>query len=189
MTTSTENTKIATMNDLFYDRFVKEVTEDEREDFIMTKFNNSIINSLMFEQNVYGITNHSCKDYDGGYWEFANLNQNKGFFMHLNKEERFTLQNLNYQQAYSVDGRILGLIMCIMLYSQASFTFFKSKPDLSKLYSEHYHNLRGAFYSTVDSMAYGVPDENGDYVQDDSVSEEIRAEIKEMASVVHSYLD
>ena len=181
--------KIATMNDLFYDSLTKEVSENERGDFLMSKFNGSIMDSLNFEQNLYGMTSHSCKGYDGGYWEFVNLNTNRGFFIHLSKDKRFSLTNLNYQQEYSVDGRVLGVIMSMMLFSHASFTFFESKPELAKQYAEHYHLLRDAFYTVVDSMAYGVQDEDGEYIQDETVSEEVKQEIKAMASVVNAYLD
>ena len=183
------NVKSATMNDLFYNRLIKEVSESERNDFLMSKFNNSIMDSLNFEQNLYGMTDHSCKDYNGGYWEFVNLNANKGFFIHLSEDKRFSLTNLNYQQEYSVDGRVLGVMMSIMLFSHASFAFSESKPSLAEQYAAYYHFLRDAFYSLVDAMAYGTQDDNGDYIQDETVSEEVKQEIKDMASVVNAYLD
>ena len=189
MSNSNDTTKKATMNDLFYNRFVKEVSQDEREGFLMSKFNGSIMDSLNFEQNLYGMTGKSCEVYNGGYWEFANVKDSKAFFIHLNKDKRFILNNLNYAQKYSVDGRVLGVVMCMMMYSHASFHFFNSKPDLAKVYAQHYHNLRDAFYSLVDAMAYGTQDDNGDYIQDETVSEEVKQEIKDMASVVNAYLD
>ena len=189
MTALHTNVKTATMNDVFYNHLIKEVTESERECFLLSKFDGSVVDGLNFEQNMYGITSHSCEGYDGGYWDFVNLKDSKGFFMHLSKDDRFKLSNQNYNQEYSVDGRVLGLIMTMMLFSHASFSFHESKPRLSQIYAEHYHQLRDAFYGAVDSLAYGVRDEYGEYIQNDNISNEVKDEIKEMASVVHAYLD
>lgn len=190
------NILTANMSDLFYNQLVNVVSERDRNPFLASKFNGSTMDGIRFEGMISNASSKSCEGYRGGYWDFANLNDNGGFFMHLGEDERFIVSNNNYAQDYDVDGRIFGLMMSMIIYSHASFQFHESKPALSQKYAEYYHNLRDAFYGLVDKLAYPQKNDKGHLVtpqdsdgNDIIVSEEEKASILQMSSVIFSYLD
>lgn len=176
MTTKT----ITTMSDKFYEALVTVVPESIRMHFLPAKFKGNINAFLSFENGVYNQANKMCRDYDGGYWEFAECKDGNAFFIHPNGADKsYTISNINTQQDYEVDGRIFGMLASWIIFSHASFAFEHKDPSASAMFANHYHALRDAFYGLVDDMAYENPD----------VSEEEKQAIKEMSSIVYSYLD
>ena len=169
-----------TMTDKFYEEFIAVVPDCIRIDFLPAKFKGNINAFLSFENAVYNQANKMCSDYDGGYWEFVEAKDGNAFFIHPdNDDTSHTISNINTYQDYEVDGRIFGMLASWIVFSQASFAFEHKDPSASAMFANHYHALRDAFYSTVDKMVY----------ENDEVSKEEKQAIKEMSSVVYSYLD
>lgn len=193
---SDSNISIASMSDVFYKQLVNVVSEKRRNPFLASKFNGSTMDGINFEGMISNASSKSCSDYNGGYWDFAELKDNDGFFMHLGEDERFIVSNNNYAKDYDVDGRIFGLMMSMIIYSHASFQFHESKPALSQKYAEYYHHLRNSFYGLVDKLAYPQEDDEGNIItpkdsegNDIIVTEKEKADILQMSSVCYSYLD
>ena len=193
---SDSNTENAKMSDLFYEQFAIAATGKARDNFTANKFDGLKSAWNTFETGVFNITDRSAPDYKGGLWEFADLVDGGGFFIHLGKDKTFTLTNLNYDQKYNVDGRILGLIMCLMRYSHASFEYNPHNKKLSQEYAGYYHDTCDAFYSLAEKLCGELEDEDGNIIKaTDSdgneiiVSDEEQKGISDMVSIVCAYLD
>lgn len=193
---SNSNTENARMSDLFYEQFAVAAKGKAREYFTVNKFDGLKSAWFAFENGVFVLTDRSTPDYKGGQWEFADLKEGGSFFIHLNKDKTFILTNPNYDQKYNVDGRVLGLIMCLMRYSHASFEYNGHNKKLSQEYAEYYHNTCDAFYSLADKLCGELEDEDGNIIKaTDSdgneimVSDEEKKSISDMVNIVASYLD
>jgi hypothetical protein len=92
-------------------------------------------NFLAVERCIFGTMRSVCPDYDGGYWEFWELS-NGGFFMALDKTDRY--QVTEYANGFSdeVDGQTAGIIACLFVYSTLSF-----EPGMEHM-ADHFHWLR-----------------------------------------------
>ena len=170
----------AAMSDLFLNELATIVEEEKRIDFLPAKFAGYLMAVLSFETNIYHQASKMDENYTGGYWEFADCANNKGFFMYPDTDDSLHLHNINSYEEYEVDGRIFGLIASLMVFSNASFAFYEKAPKLSQLFAEHYHATRNAFYDAVDKIAYS---------KDSSVSEEEKQQVKDMSAIVTRYLD
>ena len=176
--------KVITMSDYFLEKFAQVIVSiNERNNFLHTKFENDIRAGLVFERAVSVNAGVMSEDYNGGYWEFATAKENsKAIFMYLDDEKGYVIHNQNTQRTSAVDGRILGLMSCMMSFSHGSFALAKDHPKASNIFTNHYHALRNAFYKCVDELAYNVEGKS------DATEEQIE-EIKAMSRIVTSYLD
>lgn len=174
---------VITMSDYFLEKMVDVIDGiDERDDFLVSQFDQDIHASLAFERATFHHASEMSEDYTGAYWEFAKAKTGNGFFIYPSSDKGYVIHNQNTYKHSAVDGRIIGLMASIMTFSHASFAFAEKHPEISQMFAEHYHALKNAFYGCVDRLAYNT---DGD---SDATKEQIVA-IKEMSSIVTSYLD
>lgn len=65
---------------------------------------------LEFEMSVYGFMDRFCKNYNGGLWNYYQLN-NGGFFMCLSSDEKFNVVNANnwFESEMSAEAVSIGV--------------------------------------------------------------------------------
>ena len=181
-------TDVIKMPEIFLNNFVSIIEDDEeRMEFLPWLMKGNVFHGLTFENLVYQMSEKLTSDYNGGYWDFTKTKKNDVGLMLYGANKALTVANQgNYTEA-TVDGRIFGVIVSMMVASHASFAFYESKPDLAEKMANLYHGLRDAFYATVDALAY--PDEEIDYRLDVKATDEEIEQIKRMSSTVWSLLD
>lgn len=91
---------------------------------------------LMIESYIYHMASLIAKDYNGGYWEFHQLD-NDGFYMASESDKPFRVVCENdFEGDLSADA--LGITVCLYAYSQLSF----SDGEIARKCARHYHLLR-----------------------------------------------
>jgi len=92
---------------------------------------------LQIEPAVYQITGTMAAEYDGGYWDFFELNNN-GFYMApaTDKQFRVSCQN-GFENTWSAD--VLGIAACLYVYSHLSFS---NQEAFAQTCAQQYHWLR-----------------------------------------------
>lgn len=103
------------------------VKEEDRMDFLPKHLNNYF---FMYENYVYDLMRHYCKDYTGGFWDFYELS-NGGMYMSFDSNEPIRAVNyLNqFDDTMSPDAASIAINM-FALYAL-----------IEKSQIEHYSNL------------------------------------------------
>jgi len=92
---------------------------------------------LQIEPSIYRITETITKAYDGGYWNFFELNNN-GFYMAPATDKQFQVCCQNgFEGNLSADA--LGITACLYVYSYQSFS---NQESFAQICAQQYHWLR-----------------------------------------------
>ena len=108
------------------------VAENNRLGFLPAKLGNLC---ARFESIALGFMDDFCPDYDGGYWDFFNLD-NGGFYLQLQTDS--PLLKMYFPNAYTNDltPEVAGIV--ITLYALSHLSFEAQAADVSK----QFHLLR-----------------------------------------------
>lgn len=101
--------------------------------FIGSKF-------LIFEQTIYGYTDHFVEDYSGGFWQFYELT-NGGFYMSLDSEKELTFENDDNYFSESVDADTMSIIINLYVYNHLSFKYYESDVESAERFIRLYSLL------------------------------------------------
>lgn len=169
---------VTTMNDAFFNEFASIVKDEKMPDFLPAKFKGNVMWGIGFENIIYSLARKMDSNYTGGSWKFCDCKSNDAFFIYPNSSESFDVGG--FYCNFKVDARVFGVIVNIMAFSHASFSYYESRPELAQLYADHYHKLCAAFYGLADSM-------NSD--DNTTLTAEQKKEIEDMVTVVYRVLD
>ena len=110
------------------------------------------LRALTVENAVYDFMGQMAPDYQGGYWQFYELD-NGGFYMATEGSSyRFSVEGNGYQGMLSAEAA--GITVCLFAYSHLSFRYPRDG-----VFSDHFHRLRayasqhpeaGAIFGAID---------------------------------------
>lgn len=95
---------------------------------------------LIFEQNIYGYTDHFTDEYHGGFWDFYELS-NGGFYMSLSSDKELTFTNPDNYFSESMDADTISIIINLYVFNHLAFKYHDKNEATSARFTHLYHHL------------------------------------------------
>ena len=122
-------------------------SDDDRLDFLPSEFG---VDGLRVEQLVFNIMNKLVKEYDGGYWEFANTVKGEIPVMLWDVDKQVTARNDGLQEDITMSAKTASLAANIMAYNKLCWFFYDNNNERkASRYCKLYSDLRDWAYSNL----------------------------------------
>ncbi|MBS0984252.1 antirestriction protein [Gluconobacter cerinus] len=116
------------------------VPQSERFSFLPSMFGNGTY--LEGESTVYAYMSALCREYTGGYWNYAYLSNGGRVMLPEMEETTVTISvRLNGYQG-QMTPNAAGIVCCLFALSGLSCKVFQTNPEAAELIAERYHQLR-----------------------------------------------
>ena len=125
---------------------MKLVAEIDRIEFLPKMLQNSPRLIMLFENIVFKNAHQLCKEYDGGSWEFVELD-NGAFFIYPDFDGVKECSSDTNCVDGELDGRTLGVICTMSALYQLVDMLHEKDLESAKIANELYWQLRGLAYS------------------------------------------
>lgn len=153
---------------------MKLVAEEDHIDFLPKMLQNRPSLIMLFENIVFKNAHQLCKEYDGGSWEFVEL-ENGAFFIYPDFDGvKQCSCDTNWAEG-QLDGRVLGVICTMLALNQLIWMLYEKDLKSAKIANELYYQLRDWVYR----------DETGDAIR--AVSDDTTA--SNFTKAVYKFLD
>lgn len=153
---------------------MKFVAEQDRPDFLPKMLQNSP-NLLMFFENIaFKNAYKLCKEYDGCYWEFVELD-NGAFFIYPDFGGTKSCSCAENWAEGELDGRTLGVICTMLALNHLTWILYEKDVKAAEIANKLYFSLQDWVYR----------DETGDAIK--AVSDADTA--SNFTKAVYSFLD
>lgn len=153
---------------------MKFVAEKDRLNFLPKMFQNQPTLLMLFENIAFKNAYELCKDYDGGYWEFIELD-NGSFFIYPDFGGVKQCSCAENWAEGQLDGRVLGVICTMLALNHLSWMLYEKDLKSAEIANKLYFQLRDWVYR----------DETGDAIR--AVSDDMTA--SNFTKAVYSFLD
>lgn len=133
---------------------MKFVAEQVRPYFLPKMLQNSPSLLMFFENIAFKNAYELCKEYDGGYWEFVELD-NGAFFIYPDFGGVKPCSCAENWANGELDGRTLGVICTMLALNQMSWMFYEKDIKSAAIANRLYFQLRDWVYrdETTDAIA------------------------------------
>lgn len=153
---------------------MKLVAEKDRIEFLPKMLQNSPTLIMLFENIVFKNAHQLCKEYDGGSWEFVEL-ENGAFFIYPDFDGvKQCSCDTNWAEG-QLDARVLGIICTMVSLNQLVWMLHEKDPKSAQIANRLYFQLQDWVYR----------DETGDAIR--AVSDDTTA--SNFTTAVYKFLD
>ena len=131
---------------------IKIVKESNRLNFIPKHL--GIFGVQHFENLVYAITEKNDKNYNGGYWEFAEVGD--GFFMYPSEERMYSAHS-DYSICDTLDNIAFGMLVSFLALDQMMWELHRRGKDTDKIINQ-WHALKNMLLDYDAEQLYPIID-------------------------------
>lgn len=153
---------------------MKFVAEKDRSNFLPKMFQNQPTLLMLFENIAFRQAHKLCPEYDGGYWEFVELD-NGAFFIYPDFGGTVDCSCAENWAEGELDGRVLGIICTMLALNHLTWLLFEDNSKAAEIANKLYFSLQDWIYR----------DETGDAIT--AVSDADTA--SNFTSAVYRFLD
>ncbi len=95
---------------------------------------------IIFEQNIYGYTDHFVEGYSGGFWQFYELS-NGGFYMSVDCDKEVTFENPDNYFSEIMDADTMSIIINLYVTNHLAFKYHDSNDEAAAIFTRLYLHL------------------------------------------------
>jgi hypothetical protein len=123
-------------------------SDDDRLDFLPSEFG---VDGLRVEQLIFNIMSRLVKEYNGGYWEFANTIKGDIPVIVWSTDEEVTARNDGLQENIAMSGRVASVAVNIMAYNKLCWHFYDNNNERkASRYCKLYSDLKDWAYNNLE---------------------------------------